>query len=317
MTRLEGIRAWLASSGLVPHDAFDSVVAGRAGALGELVVAGLVTWPTLVDALSIGFSLPRVTPSLLRPSPMLLELVPFDVALAHGVLPALFRPGESSPGTLWLAMADPTDSSALAACAHGGALLVRPMLAYPKELASALPGFYGRAPAAPHRPPPPARPASLAPPARAVSVPPPVDTDREIELADDEVEETPDSVPPVAPAPASPPLVLVVGGGPGFGEQAERAARSVGVECMQTDLFAAASLARSFAPRALLVGDDAYAFDRAAFHRLASEVGATLVVWDPLLVADELAPVLALLAPRGDDATARAPSAPPLSATAE
>ncbi len=295
MTLLEGIRACLASPGLVPADAFDRVVAGRAGALGELVTAGLISWPSLIDALASGFSLPRVTPALLRASPVLVELVPFDLARAHGVLPALFRPGESAPGTLWLAMSDPTDAAALSACAHGGAVVVRPMLAYPHELAAASPAFYGRAPAAPNRPPPPVRPVSLVPPS-------PPDTDQEIELADDEVEETPDSVPAVAPVT---PLVLVVGGDAEFGEQAELAARSVGVDCKVTDLMAASALIRSLSPRGVLVGDDAYAFDRVTFHRLASEVGATLIVWDPRFTADELAPVLALLSPAPHRAESR------------
>lgn len=324
MTQLEGIRAWLASSGLVPRDAFDRVVAGRPGVLGELVVAGLVSWPDLVDALVAGFSLPRVTPGLIHPTRMLTELVPFEAARAFGVLPALFRAGNAAPGTLWLAMSDPTDAAALAACGHDGAVRVRPMLAYPKELGAALLPFYGRAPASPHRPPPPNRPTSMAPappPVRPVSiapVPPPADTDREVELADDEVEETPDSVPPVVPAkPQAPPLVLVVGGDATFGEQAELAARAVGVECMVTDLFAASSLIRSLAPRGLLVGDDAYAFDRVSFHRLAAEVGATLIVWDERLEAEDVAPVLALLSSRPGDVAVRPASSPPLSASAE
>ncbi|MCC6646595.1 MAG: hypothetical protein IT374_13615 [Polyangiaceae bacterium] len=310
MTQLEGIRAWLASTGVVPADAFDRVVRGRAGALGELVTAELVTWPALVDAIASGFSLPRVTPSLLRPTRELIELVPFEIACEHGVLPALFRVGDAAPGTLTLAMSDPTDGVALAACSHGGAVRVRPMLATPRELGAALLAFYGRAPQAPPRPPPPARAVSLAPPARPVSHPPP-DTDKEIELADDEVEETPDSVPPVAPAPHAPPLVLVVGGDVAFGEAVEQAARAAGVECMIADLFAASSLVRSLAPRGIVVGDDAYAFDRVAFHRLASEVGATLIVWDERPDAEEVAAVLALLA------GAHATSAPQLSASAE
>lgn len=321
VTQLEGIRALLAASGLVAPDAFDRIVAGRPGVLSELVRVGGVGWPQLIDALSEGFSLPRVSPRLVRPKPMLIELVPFEVAARYGVLPVNFRTREGAPPMLWLALSDPTDREALDACCHGGAVHVRPMLAYPSDIGAALLPFYGRTPApvaiqAPTpRPPPVAKRPTAAPP------PPPPDTDREVEIADDDLEETPDSIPAVVtsvtptPKTALPPVLVVVGGDEAFTKAAERAAGAAGMECVSADLFAAASLTRSLSPVAILVGDDAYAFDRVAFHKLAAEVGATLIVWDDLLDADEVLPVLAILSPSRTVATTASSAA--VAATAQ
>ncbi len=96
----------------------------------------------LVQALSRQLSIPWVSLTHLQISQELMNLVPRDIVVDHGVVPIYVmskRPGEK---VLYVAMDDPTNEELLQRISNSSGIGVRPMIAAPSEIATAIRRFY-------------------------------------------------------------------------------------------------------------------------------------------------------------------------------
>lgn len=157
----------------------------RIGAL--LVEHGDLTQKELAQVLSFQLTLPCVTLGNLTASFDLRHTVPRALAVAHRLVP-VFKRGESDgPQLLYVATDDPTNETALAACARESGMTVRPMVASHEDVSRALEALHGvpatdwpkATPVAPR-----SKPTRPTPPAEE-----PVSLDDDLHLLDDVVDE--------------------------------------------------------------------------------------------------------------------------------
>ena len=153
----------------------------------HLVEQGLVTEAQLTQTLSLQLSVPWVSLYHIDFSRQLLNLVPRGIAEKFCAVPIFLRTEKKKPATLYVAMDDPTNEQALAEIAAAASMAVKPMIASPSDIRSAIRVYYAdpddpaaqaareEPPAAPPPPPPPApAPTTATAPAPPVPPPPPV-----------------------------------------------------------------------------------------------------------------------------------------------
>jgi type IV pilus assembly protein PilB len=126
-----------------------------------LTEMGAVTETQLTQLLGRQLSVPWVSLYHIDFSRQLLNLVPRELAERYCVVPIYVRRVRKQGDTLYVAMDDPTNESALAEVGKSAALPVRPMIACPSDIRSAIRVYYGGAlsdtdvtapPPAPHAP---------------------------------------------------------------------------------------------------------------------------------------------------------------------
>jgi hypothetical protein len=320
----------LVNAGVVGQGVIDGILREQAAdgrRLGEILVArGIVTGAVLTQVLAHQLALPWVSLAKVNPDPVLLRLVPREVAKRHRVVPVYLR-RDATKATLYVAMDDPLDEAALAECRRTARISVRPMVATPDELEPAIALFYDGV--APQQAPPstatgkdgkaegqgprrtisvgamhavvadPARRSEGAPP-RPPPVPrqPPPSVRRapepEVHLDDADVLEegtTPD--PPSSVPTKSTAIILTVSAPLSLVRNCRMAGSALGARVVKADLANAAERARQNTPFAVVVTDTVYAFDRLGLSQLALSNGALLVIWSDELDEQYLEPLLA------------------------
>ncbi len=300
-------------AGLVSAEALDAVLReqptdGRR--LGEILVGrGLVDDAHLTQILSHQLALPWVSLAKVGVDPALLALVPRALAERHLIVPVYLR-REGDGSVLYVATDDPTDETALKACADAARMKVRPMVAASGELRAAVDLWYGEGPRAvlesslPGAPPagamrvaasvapPPERPAPAAfpkPPKVPVPKrPEPAEPVEPVELAEEDV------VAHVSdpPMPDATPVVLVVAAPKSLVRTCRVAAAALKARVQATDFLTAGRHVRELSPFAVVVTEDVYAFDRLGISKLALDADALLVIWSDDLDAEYLEPLL-------------------------
>jgi type IV pilus assembly protein PilB len=161
--------------------------------LGQVLLErGWITEAQLTQTLSLQLSVPWVSLYHIDFSRQLLNRVSRDVAAKYCLIPIFVRHVKGQGETLYVAMDDPTNGSALAEVSRLAGLPTRPMIASASDIRSAIRVYYGE-PSSPQLLDVPAPPSRVDPPAgRMPSQPPPPPPRR------------PQSVPPpVPPAPPS------------------------------------------------------------------------------------------------------------------
>lgn len=107
-----------------------------------LLHEGFVTESQLVQALSLKLSIPWVSLWRLDIPDEVLDLVPANVAEEFFLIPIYIRTSQTGERALFVAMNDPTDEDALRfVSAHAG-MPVKPMVAGPSDIASAIRVYY-------------------------------------------------------------------------------------------------------------------------------------------------------------------------------
>ena len=136
--------------------------------LGQVLVElGHVTETQLTQTLSLQLSVPWVSLYHIDFSRELLNRVPRELAERFCSVPIFVRTVKKV-ATLYVAMDDPTNEQALDAIAAATSMPVKPMIASPTDIRSAIRVYYeGRPPSVPAPPPAPA------PPAAPAAKPPP------------------------------------------------------------------------------------------------------------------------------------------------
>lgn len=142
--------------------------------LGDLLVQlGHVTEAQLTQTLSQQLSVPWVSLYHIDFSRQLLNLVPRSVAESSCLVPIYVRRVKGQGDTLYVAMDDPTNEAALVEVSQHAGLPVKPMIASPTDIRSAIRVYYGvgsdapptittpNVPTAPAVPPPPPTPPTL------------------------------------------------------------------------------------------------------------------------------------------------------------
>lgn len=158
----------LVDARLITQEALDDVLAAqkqdgrRIGAL--LMERGHISEVQLTQILSHQLSVPWVSLHKIDFSRQLLNLVPQELADRHCLLPIYVRRIRGHGDTLYIAMDDPTNEEALRACAAYAGLPVRPMIAPPSDIRSAIRAYYGIS-SAETEPPPALSPEATASPA--------------------------------------------------------------------------------------------------------------------------------------------------------
>ncbi len=109
-----------------------------------LIQAGFVTEPQLIQALSKQLSIPWVSLWHLDISEQLLDMIPEDVVVESGILPIYIRSMRDGGKALYVAMDNPSDTDLLDTISQSCGMAVRPMIAGPSEIASAIHNYYGR-----------------------------------------------------------------------------------------------------------------------------------------------------------------------------
>lgn len=109
---------------------------------GVLVQLGMITETQLTQVLGQQLSVPWVSLYHVDFSRQLLNLVPRDVADKYCLVPIFVRRVRKQD-TLYVAMDDPTNEIALAEVASYAGLPVKPMIASPSDIRSALGVYYG------------------------------------------------------------------------------------------------------------------------------------------------------------------------------
>jgi len=107
-----------------------------------LLQEGFVTESQLIQALSLKLSIPWVSLWRIDIPDELLELVPVNVAEEFFLMPIYIRTTGSGERALYVAMNDPTDDDALRFVAANAGIPVRPMIAGPSDIASAIRFYY-------------------------------------------------------------------------------------------------------------------------------------------------------------------------------
>jgi type IV pilus assembly protein PilB len=107
-----------------------------------LLQEGYVTESQLVQALSLKLSIPWVSLWRVDIPDELLELVPVNVAEEFFLMPIYIRTTGSGERALYVAMNDPTDDDALRFVQAAAGIPVKPMIAGPSDIASAIRFYY-------------------------------------------------------------------------------------------------------------------------------------------------------------------------------
>jgi type IV pilus assembly protein PilB len=112
--------------------------------LGQVLIErGTVNETQLTQALSQQLSVPWVSLYHIDFSRELLNLVPQELAEQYCLVPVFVRRVRKQGDTLYVAMGDPTHEAALAAVTQSASLPVRPMIASPTDIRSAIRVYYG------------------------------------------------------------------------------------------------------------------------------------------------------------------------------
>ena len=155
----------LVDARLITQEALEDVLAAQkqdGRRLGTLIVErGHISEVQLTQILSHQLSVPWVSLLKIEFSRQLLNLVPREVAEQYCLLPIYVRRPRGQGDTLYIAMEDPTNEEALRACSAHAGIPVRPMIAPPSDIRSAIRAYYGLSTATTEPPP-----ASSAAPAR-------------------------------------------------------------------------------------------------------------------------------------------------------
>ena len=190
----------LVDARLITPEALEDVLASqrkdgrRLGAL--LVERGHISEVQLTQILSHQLSVPWVSLLKIEFSRQLLNLVPREVAERYGVLPIFVRRVRGQGDTLYIATDDPTNEEALRACGAHAGLPVRPMIAPPSDVRSAIRAYYG-GPTAETEPAP-------APPAASTTEPAPAPVQDRASAPPTTTLEPPRAADRPTPAPAAP-----------------------------------------------------------------------------------------------------------------
>ncbi len=108
----------------------------------ELVELGFVSEVQLTQILSNQLSIPWVSLYHVEFSRELLSMIPREIADSYGLVPVYERSVRREGQTLFIAMDDPTNEQALAQVALAAEMPVKPMVAPPSEIRSALRVYY-------------------------------------------------------------------------------------------------------------------------------------------------------------------------------
>lgn len=112
--------------------------------LGQVLIdRGLVNETQLTQALGQQLSVPWVSLYHIDFSRQLLNLVPREIADLYCLVPIFVRRVRKQGETLYVAMDDPTHEAALEAVRQSSSLPVRPMIAAPSDIRSAIRAYYG------------------------------------------------------------------------------------------------------------------------------------------------------------------------------
>lgn len=147
--------------------------------LGEILVGeNMVSESKVTQILSQQLSVPWVSLEYVDFSRQLLNLVSSETAQKHTLVPIYVRRSKQRRETLYVAIEDPSNEEALEEVADYSGLPVRPMIAPPSDIRSAIRAYYlgfppEEAPAFEPESTPPAAPSSRPPSAPRASRPPP------------------------------------------------------------------------------------------------------------------------------------------------
>jgi type IV pilus assembly protein PilB len=108
-----------------------------------LLERGLVSEAQLTQSLSLQLAVPWVSLYHIDFSRQLLSRVPRELAEEHCLVPIYVRYVKGSGETLYVAIEDPTNQDALTAASKAASLPVRPMIASPSDIRSAIRVYYG------------------------------------------------------------------------------------------------------------------------------------------------------------------------------
>ena len=112
--------------------------------LGQVLIeAGLVTEAQVTQALSLQLSVPWVSLYHIDFSRQLLNRVPRELAEKHCLVPIFVRHVKGQGDTMYVAIEDPANEAGLADAGKAVGLPVRPMIASPSDIRSALRVYYG------------------------------------------------------------------------------------------------------------------------------------------------------------------------------
>jgi len=140
----------LVQARLIARDKLDLALAAQQKSgrkLGQVLIElGIVNETQVTQALSQQLSVPWVSLHHIEFSRELLNLVPRDLAEKFCLVPVFVRRVRHQGETLYVAMDDPTHEDALAAVSRSSALPVRPMIAAPTDIRSAIRVYYGGGP---------------------------------------------------------------------------------------------------------------------------------------------------------------------------
>jgi len=138
----------LVSAGVLTQEKLDDALERQKNTdskerLGEILVNhGFINEVHLVQALSKQLSIPWVSIAHIDINDEILDLVPQNVAEEFGIIPIYVRPTRGGRDALYVAVADPTDDTALRFVAASSGLNVKPMIAGPTDISKALRFFY-------------------------------------------------------------------------------------------------------------------------------------------------------------------------------
>jgi type IV pilus assembly protein PilB len=136
----------LVEAKVITHDQLEGaleVQRANGRKLGQVLTElGLINETQLTQALSRQLSVPWVSLYHIDFSRQLLSLVPRDIAERYGLVPIYVRRVRKQGDTLYVAMDDPTHEAALAAVSKSAGLPVRPMIACPSDIRSAIRVYY-------------------------------------------------------------------------------------------------------------------------------------------------------------------------------
>jgi len=177
-----------------------------------LLERGFVNEAQLTQSLSLQLAVPWVSLYHIDFSRQLLSRVPREIAEEHCLVPIYVRHVKGSGETLYVAIEDPTNDEALAAASRAASLPVRPMIASPSDIRSAIRVYYGGTASGEAEPSTPSLPELVPPQESKPREPPPLPPKRQpnakstLPQANDTGAHALASAPgPVAPIPQPPP----------------------------------------------------------------------------------------------------------------
>lgn len=109
-----------------------------------LIQRQFVTEPQLIQALSKQLSIPWVSLWHLDISEQLLDMIPEELVVENGVIPIYIRSMRGGGKALYVAMDNPADDELLETISEACDMAVKPMIAGPSEIGSAIHNYYGR-----------------------------------------------------------------------------------------------------------------------------------------------------------------------------